>query len=127
MAMAGGLWIRFLSAPDIDSLGLSNAEIIDAVEGAVRAHGDGRVVVEPRVHLVPDNDGAGHFNVLRGHLSAGASPADGAWGGGARGGVSGVKVVGDFVANYAAGLPSELGLLTLYAVSYTHLTLPTKA
>jgi ornithine cyclodeaminase len=29
-------------------------------------------------------------------------------------GVSGVKVVGDFVANYTAGLPSELGLLTLY-------------
>jgi alanine dehydrogenase len=28
--------------------------------------------------------------------------------------VSGIKVVGDFVANYAAGLPSELGLLTLY-------------
>ena len=103
MASAGELWIRFLSGPDIDSLGLSNAEIIDAVEGAVRAHGDGRVVVEPRVHLVPDNDGAGHFNVLRGHLSA-RRPA----------GVSGVKVVGDFVANYAAGLPSELGLLTLY-------------
>jgi ornithine cyclodeaminase len=57
-------------------------------------------VVEPRVHLVPDNDGAGHFNVLRGHRSV---P-----------GVSGVKVVGDFVSNYAAGLPSELGLLTLY-------------
>jgi alanine dehydrogenase len=38
--------------------------------------------------------------VLRGHLSV---P-----------GVSGVKVVGDFVSNYAAGLPSELGLLTLY-------------
>src|SRR5215470_17542695 len=100
----GELWIRFLSGPDIDSLGLSNADIVDAVEGAVRAHGDGRVVVEPRVHLVPDNGGAGHFNVLRGHLSAGGSQA----------GVSGVKVVGDFVANYAAGLPSELGLLTLY-------------
>ena len=28
--------------------------------------------------------------------------------------MSGVKVVGDFVANYAAGLPSELGMLTLY-------------
>jgi alanine dehydrogenase len=104
VATAGGLWIRFLSGPDIDSLGLSNTEIVDAVEGAVRAHGDGRVVVEPRVHLVPDNDGAGHFNVLRGHLSAGGGQA----------GVSGVKVVGDFVANYAAGLPSELGLLTLY-------------
>ena len=102
VAATGGLWIRFLSGPDIDSLGLSNAEIVDAVEGAVRAHGDGRVVVEPRVHLVPDNDGAGHFNVLRGHLRG--SPARS----------SGVKVVGDFVANYAAGLPSELGLLTLY-------------
>ena len=99
-AVSGGLWLRFLSGPDIDSLGLTNAEIVAAVTDAVRAHGDGRVVVEPRVHLVPDNDGAGHFNVLRGHLSV---P-----------GVSGVKVVGDFVSNYAAGLPSELGLLTLY-------------
>jgi len=108
VSAAGGLWIRFLSGPDIDSLGLSNTEIVDAVEGAVRAHGDGRVVVEPRVHLVPDNNGAGHFNVLRGHLSAGAGNGQG------RAGVSGVKVVGDFVANYAAGLPSELGLLTLY-------------
>ena len=98
--MTGGLWLRFLSGPDIDSLGLSHAEILTAVEDAVRAHGEGRVVVEPRVHLVPDNNSAGHFNVLRGHLQA---P-----------GVSGVKVVGDFVANYAAGLPSELGLLTLY-------------
>ena len=105
----GELWIRFLSGPDIDSLGLSNAEIVDAVEGAVRAHGDGRVVVEPRVHLIPDNGGAGHFNVLRGHLAAAEPRPDGT-----RGGVSGVKVVGDFVANYAAGLPSELGLLTLY-------------
>ena len=95
-----GLWLRFLSGPDIDALGISNAEVVAAVEDAVRAHGDGRVVVEPRVHLVPDPGGAGHFNVLRGHL-----PGPG---------VSGVKVVGDFVPNYAAGLPSELGLLTLY-------------
>src|SRR5215469_4607176 len=97
---SGGLWVRFLSGPDIDELGLSSAEIVDAVEGAVLAHGEVRVVFEPRVHLVPDNGGAGHFNVLRGHLSA---PP-----------VSGVKVVGDFVGNYARGLPSELGLLTLY-------------
>jgi ornithine cyclodeaminase len=59
------LWLRFLSGPDIDALGLSNAEIVAAVEGAVRAHGEGCVVVEPRVHLVPDNGGAGHFNVQR--------------------------------------------------------------
>jgi alanine dehydrogenase len=95
-----GLWVRFLSGLDIDGLGLTRAEIIDAVEDAVLAHGEGRVVFEPRVHLVPDNDGAGHFNVLRGHLSTI--------------GLSGIKVVGDFVANYARGLPSELGLLTLY-------------
>jgi len=102
--LTGGLWIRFLSAPDIDALGLSSAEIVDAVEDAVLAHGEGRVVFEPRVHLVPDNGGAGHFNVLRGHLL----PPD------AGQGLSGIKVVGDFVDNYLRGLPSELGLLTLY-------------
>src|ERR1700739_2396114 len=84
----------------MDALGLTSGEIVAAVEEAVRAHGEGRLVVEPRVHLIPESGGAGHFNVLRGHLSV---P-----------GVSGVKVVGDFVSNYAAGLPSELGLLTLY-------------
>ena len=67
------------------------------MQGAVLAHGQGRALAEPRMHLMPPNDGAGHFNVLRGHL-----------------GVSGIKVVGDFVANYQRGLPSELGLLTLY-------------
>jgi alanine dehydrogenase len=96
----GSLWLRFLSGPDIDALGLTAAEVIAAVEAAVRAHGDGRAIIEPRVHLVPGE--AGHFNVLRGHLA----DLDAA-------GISGVKVVGDFVANYASGLPSELGLLTL--------------
>ncbi len=67
------------------------------MESAVLAHGQGRALAEPRMHLMPPNDGAGHFNVLRGHL-----------------GVSGIKVVGDFVTNYERGLPSELGLLTLY-------------
>ena len=97
------LWLRFLSGPDIDGLGLTGAEIVDAVEGAVLAHGEGRVVFEPRVHLVPGDGRAGHFNVLRGHL-----PGLGA------DGLSGVKVVGDFVDNFSRGLPSELGLLTLY-------------
>ncbi len=68
--MSADLWLRFLSGPDIDSLGLENAEILAAVTDAVRAHGDGRAVTEPRVHLIPDNGGAGHFNVLRGALPA---------------------------------------------------------
>jgi ornithine cyclodeaminase len=97
-----GLWLRFLSGPDIDGLALTRREIVDAVESVVAAHGRGETVFEPRVHLVPDNDGAGHFNVLRGHVSTLGDH-----------GVSGIKVVGDFVPNYRHGLPSELGLALL--------------
>ncbi|WP_460838733.1 ornithine cyclodeaminase family protein [Nocardioides marmoraquaticus] len=97
------LWLRFLSGPDVDALGVTPAEVVDAVEGVVAAHGRGETVFEPRTHLVPDNGGRGHFNVLRGHVSTLGDH-----------GVSGVKVVGDFVPNYEQGLPSELALLTLY-------------
>ena len=101
--MSDGIWLRFLSGPDIDGLAITRREVTDAVEAAVLAHGRGQVVFEPRVHLVPDNGGVGHFNVLRGHVSTlGAA------------GVSGIKVVGDFVPNWTRGLPSELGLATLY-------------
>jgi alanine dehydrogenase len=78
-------------------------------------------VFEPRVHLVPGGGVDGHFNVLRGHLSAPGAGGNGSPGGisgvsgpSEVGGLSGIKVVGDFVDNYARGLPSELGLLTLY-------------
>jgi alanine dehydrogenase len=97
------LWFRFLSGPDIDALGLTSAEIVDAAAAVVAAHGRGETAFEPRVHLEPDNGGRGHFNVLRGHVSTLSDH-----------GVSGVKVVGDFVPNYQVGLPSELALLTLY-------------
>src|ERR1700722_2092154 len=39
-----GIWLRFLSGPDIESLGISRAEIIDAVAEVVTAHGRGRAV-----------------------------------------------------------------------------------
>jgi len=94
------LTLRFISGPDIDRLGVTRQEIMNAVEEACAAQGQGQVVIEPRVHLVPPNGGHGHFNVLRGHLS----PQN----------VSGVKVVGDFVENYRLGLPSELALISLY-------------
>jgi len=97
------LWLRFLSGPDVDRLGLTNDEVIAAVEAVVDAHGRGRTVFEPRTHLVPDNGGAGHFNILRGHVGTLGEH-----------GLSGVKVVGDFVPNYRRGLPSELALMTLY-------------
>jgi alanine dehydrogenase len=97
------LWLRFLSGPDVDHLGITNDEVIAAVEAVVDAHGRGRTVFEPRTHLVPDNGGAGHFNILRGHVGTLGEH-----------GLSGVKVVGDFVPNYQRGLPSELALMTLY-------------
>lgn len=97
------LWLRFVSGPDIEQLGLTPADVVAAATDVVAAHGRGETVFEPRTHLVPDNGGRGHFNVLRGHVSTLGDH-----------GVSGVKVVGDFVHNHELGLPSELALLTLY-------------
>jgi ornithine cyclodeaminase/alanine dehydrogenase-like protein (mu-crystallin family) len=90
----------YLSGPDIAALAMTDQEILDAVEGGLYAQGEGKAVIEPRVHLVPDKAFNGHFNVLRGYLA----PL----------GVAGVKVVGDFVDNYKQGLPSEMALLNLF-------------
>lgn len=98
-----GIWLRFVSGPDIDALGITRTEIVDTVSHVMAAHGRGQTVFEPRVHLVPGNGGAGHFNVLRGHVSTLGEH-----------GISGIKVVGDFVLNHESGLPSELALVTLY-------------
>lgn len=94
------LEIRFVSREDVEALDVSPREVVDAVEGALRAQGEGRVVLEPREHLVPDPAFGGHFNILRAYVE----PL----------GVAGVKVVGDYVRNWEVGLPSELALLTLY-------------
>jgi ornithine cyclodeaminase len=97
--MAETIELRYLSGPDVAALAMSDAEILDAVEAAIRAQGQGETVIEPRVHLVPDPAFRGHFNVLRGYIA----PL----------GVAGVKVVGDYVDNYQRGLPSEMALLLL--------------
>jgi len=94
------LELLFVSGPDVEALALPDAEVIAAVEDALRAQGTGRVVLEPREHLVPDPAFDGHFNLLRAYVA----PLD----------VAGVKVVGDYVGNWRHGLPSELALLTLY-------------
>lgn len=92
--------LTYLNGPDVERIALTDQEILDAVEGALDAQGRDAVVIEPRVHLVPLDSSAGHFNVLRGVVH----PL----------GLAGVKVVGDFVNNFKVGLPSELGLLTLF-------------
>ena len=94
------LHLKYINGVDIRALELSNDEILNAVESAVLAQGNGETVIEPRVHLVPESSDKGHFNVLRGVVHSL--------------GVAGVKVVGDFVNNYKQELPSELAVLTLF-------------
>jgi ornithine cyclodeaminase len=90
------LALTYLNGEDIDTLALTDDEILDAVRGVLAAQGRGETVIEPRTHLFPHGAG-GHFNVLRG-----ATPAH-----------AGVKVVGDYVDNHTLGLESELALLLL--------------
>ncbi len=92
--------VRYLNHADVQALALSDAEILAAVEEGLRAQGRGETTIEPRMHLVPEKDYPGHFNVLRGYLR----PL----------GMAGVKVVGDFYRNYEVGLPSELAILNLF-------------
>jgi alanine dehydrogenase len=92
--------LLYLNGPDIAGLGLRDDEILDAVEQGLIAQGRGEAVIEPRVHLVPDPSVNGHFNILRGSVA----PL----------GLAGVKIVGDFLDNYRAGLPSEMALLNLF-------------
>ena len=99
-AGAGELHLHYLNHPDVEALALSDGEIVAAVEQALVAQGRGETTIEPRMHLKPEKDGSGHFNVLRGYVR----PL----------GLAGVKVVGDFCRNYEVGLPSELALLNLF-------------
>jgi ornithine cyclodeaminase len=92
--------LTFLNGPDVERLALTDTEILAAVEQGLDAQGKKQVVIEPRVHLVPQDSSVGHFNVLRGAVL----PV----------GLAGVKVVGDFVNNYKVGLPSELAVLNLF-------------
>jgi alanine dehydrogenase len=95
------LYLTYLSRPDVEAAALADEEIIAAVEAGLAMQGRGETVIEPRTHLEPNAGAEGHFNVLRGFI-------------GGEIGLAGVKVVGDFVGNYAHGLPSELGLLCLF-------------
>ena len=91
--------LDYVGGPQVAALGLTNDEILDAVDAGLIAAGRGETVIEPRMHLRP-GVADGHFNVLRGYVG----PMN----------VAGVKVVGDFVDNYKQGLPSEMGLVTLF-------------
>src|SRR5262245_49647694 len=94
-----GLEILFLSKEDIDALQLSLREILEAIEMGLKAHGERKVIMPSKDHLVlqyPER----LFNVLKGYVE----PVN----------VAGVKVISDFEKNYQHNLPSELALITLY-------------
>ena len=95
------VYITYLNGLDVAALKLGDDEILAAIESSLAAQGHGRTVIEPRMHLIPDADVHGHFNVLRGAIGA---PVD----------LAGVKIVGDYVDNYKLGLPSEMAILTLF-------------
>ncbi len=92
--------LTYLNGPDIARIGLTDDEILAAVEQGLLAQGNGQTVIEPRVHLTPDPAFRGHFNVLRGYIA----PMN----------LAGVKIVGDYVDNYKQGLPSEMAMLNLF-------------
>jgi ornithine cyclodeaminase len=52
------------------------------------------------MHLTPNPEFNGHFNVLRGYVA----PLN----------MAGVKIVGDYIDNYKRNLPSEMALLNLF-------------
>ena len=97
------IYLQYLNYPDVQKLAMTDAEIIAAVEQGLVAQARGEATIEPRMHLVPEKDYPGHFNVLRGYIRTLGDQ-----------GVAGVKVVGDFYRNYEIGLPSELAILNLF-------------
>jgi len=95
------IYVTYLNGLDIEALAITNDEILQAIETSLAAQGRGETVIEPRMHLKPDPQVNGHFNVLRGAIGAPINAA-------------GVKVVGDYVDNYKRGLPSEMAILNLF-------------
>lgn len=91
---------RFLDRAQVEALVPSMAQVVEIVEAGLAAHGRDDVVLPPKTHIHLDDRYNGHFNVLPGY----AGPMD----------TAGVKVVGDYVDNWKHGLPSEVGMLTLY-------------
>jgi len=91
--------VLFLSRQDIDALDLSLEDVLDAVEVGLEAHGNRKVVMPSKHHLVLDFPEK-LFNILKGYVE----PVNAA----------GVKVIGDFQKNYEHDMPSEFATVILF-------------
>jgi ornithine cyclodeaminase len=94
------LYVTYMNRFDVEAVGLTDDEVLAAIETQLAAQGRKEAVIEPRMHLEP-GVARGHFNVLRGSLGGEVDAA-------------GVKVVSDFHDNYLHNLPSELAILLLF-------------
>jgi len=94
-----GVDVLFLSRQDIDALELSLTDVLDAVEVGLEAHGNGKVIMPSKDHLVLDFPEK-LFNILKGYVE----PVNAA----------GVKVIGDFQKNYEHDMPSEFATVILF-------------
>ena len=92
--------VRLLTRGEVEALSPGPDVLIDVIAAGLAAHGRQEVVQPPKGHLHLDHLMNGHFNIL----SAYVGPIKRA----------GVKVIGDYVENWRQGLPSEVGMLTLY-------------
>jgi len=92
--------LRYLSRSDVESLGISMLEVIDAVEDALREKGEGKAEMPPKpgVHPLPD----AFIHAMPAYLSGV--------------GAAGLKWVSGFPQNLDRGLPYISGLFILNAV-----------
>lgn len=94
-----GVEVLFLSRQDIDALELSLQDVLDAVEVGLEAHGNKKVIMPSKDHLVLDFPEK-LFNILKGYVEPVSS--------------AGVKVIGDFQKNYEQDMPSEFATVILF-------------
>ena len=90
--------ILYLSQAQVASVGLSMAEIIDALEGAFREKGEGRTEMPPKPGIHPGG-GDNFIHAMPAYIPGQKS--------------AGIKWVSGFVENYKRGLPYITRLLIL--------------
>jgi ornithine cyclodeaminase/alanine dehydrogenase len=90
--------ILYLSRADVKAVGLSMAEIVDALEAAFREKGEGRVEMPPKPGIHP-GEGDNFIHAMLAYIPSLKS--------------SGVKWVSGFPENHKRGLPYINGLLIL--------------
>ena len=89
--------LRYLARSDIASLGITMAEVLDAVEGMFREKGAGQAQMPPKIDIHPSGDGFIH--AMPAYLPAV--------------GTAGVKWISGFPSNRERDLPYISGLIVL--------------